>query len=177
MSITLYELSEEAQIAEEQIMLWAEEHDGDITDCPFNDILDNLKGDINQKCLNIASLYKNLNAEAKAIKDEEKVLSTRRKALENKCICLGTYVSSHIPKEKAFEIKDARHKIKWSASKSTWIESDLEFGKLEHIKDAVKVTKSFNLTEIKKHIQKNGPIEIDGEVVAKISNNLNLQIK
>ena len=68
----------------------------DNEDIPQDEItaaLNGLEGEFNLKAENIAKLLRSMEADTKAIKDEEKRLSNRRKALENRCTNLKTYLS------------------------------------------------------------------------------------
>lgn len=55
--------------------------------------LNGLEGEFDLKAENIAKLLKSMEADTKGLKDEEKRLSNRRKALENRCISLKGYLS------------------------------------------------------------------------------------
>jgi len=55
--------------------------------------LNGLEGEFDLKAENIAKLIKSMDADVKGLKDEEKRLANRRKALENRCISLKGYLS------------------------------------------------------------------------------------
>ena len=68
----------------------------DNEDIPQDEItaaLNGLEGEFDLKAENIAKLLKSMEADTKGLKDEEKRLSNRRKALENRCISLKGYLS------------------------------------------------------------------------------------
>lgn len=68
----------------------------DNEDIPQDEItkaLNGLEEEFDLKAENIAKLLKSMEADTKGLKDEEKRLSNRRKALENRCISLKTYLS------------------------------------------------------------------------------------
>jgi|SRR5581483_5033044 len=67
-----------------------------------------------QKCLDIACLIKNTEAEADAIRIEEKRLAARRKAAESKAEWLRSYLEKNM--EPGTNLKDARAVIGWRKS-------------------------------------------------------------
>ena len=74
MSMSIYDI-------DDAIIKLVDADTGEITD---EEAFDALQMERSKKIENTGLYYKNLVAEAKAIKDEEKVLSERRKAVENK---------------------------------------------------------------------------------------------
>lgn len=80
--------------------------------------LKQLEGTHAEKCLNVACLVKNIEAEAAAIKAEEQKLSDRRKSGERKAEWLRTYLANNM--EPGTNLKDARAIIGWR--KSTAVE-------------------------------------------------------
>lgn len=55
-------------------------------------MVDQIEGDLNTKCLNIASWVRNLEAEAKAIKEAQDAMDKRRKAATAKAERLRNYL-------------------------------------------------------------------------------------
>ena len=55
-------------------------------------MVDQIEGDLNTKCLNIASWVRNLEAEAKAIKEAQDAMDKRRKAATAKADSLRNYL-------------------------------------------------------------------------------------
>ena len=55
-------------------------------------MVDQIEGDLNTKCLNIASWVRNLEAEAKAIKEAQDAMDKRRKAATTKAERLRNYL-------------------------------------------------------------------------------------
>lgn len=74
-----------------------------------------------QKIENIALFIKNLTAEAKAIKEEEQNLASRRKSIENKTERLKTFLSDALNGE---SFKTARASITWRKTKSVEVDDD-----------------------------------------------------
>ena len=86
--------------------------------------LDALQLERDSKVENIALYYKNLVAEAKAIRDEENTLADRRKALESKADHMKDYLAYALGGEK---FETARVKCSWRRSKAIEIEDDKFF--------------------------------------------------
>lgn len=83
----LYELTEGYRRVQEMVENLA---DDELIDQGL-ELLDELTDGIEQKCLNIGRLVKNLQADADAIRSEEKRLAARRRALENQVDGLKEY--------------------------------------------------------------------------------------
>ncbi|MED4399840.1 siphovirus Gp157 family protein [Metabacillus fastidiosus] len=62
----------------------------------LTDTLEAIEDQIEDKAENIAKLIKNMDAEAKAIKDEESRLADRRKSIENRVTGLKTYLQGQL---------------------------------------------------------------------------------
>lgn len=71
-----------------------------------------------EKCINVACLIKNIEADAEAIKAEEAKLNARRKSEEKKAEWLRTYLANNM--EPGTNLRDARAVIGWR--KSTAVE-------------------------------------------------------
>ena len=166
MALTLYELSEEMKAAEEAIMAYAEEHDGDITECPFNEILEKLEGEKEQKCLNIAAWYKNLIGEAKAIEAEKKTLYAREKANKNKAERLKNYIEEHI--KPGTKLSDSRIQIGWRKSEQVFIEAEPDTLPPQYQRVSIEPDK----TKIKEELKKGADLPF-----ASLITKQNLQIK
>ena len=100
--LSLYELGEEAQMAEAALMKWAEEHEGDITECPMVEIMEKIEGDIKNKLLGWGVWFKNVAAETGAIDEEIKNLTSRKKSLGNKAERIKATIS-HFLQDKRLE--------------------------------------------------------------------------
>lgn len=99
---TLYDLSEELQLLQEDLAAWAEDHEGDVTNYPMERI-EKLEGDVKAKVLKIAELYKALKAEGKAIAEEKKTLAAREKAKNGRGDRLREYMASVLPPNAKYE--------------------------------------------------------------------------
>jgi|TARA_R100000049_G_C1913490_1_gene60282 hypothetical protein len=97
------------------------------------------------KCLNTAKYIKGVLAEAKAVKEAEKVLSERRKRLEKKAEKMKDYLTEFANNE---SYKDSEAVISWRKSEVVEVQES-EFIPSEFIK----VTKTVNKAEIKKALK------------------------
>lgn len=110
--MTLYEI-------DAQLSALIDEETGEISDF---DAFDALQLDRKTKCENIACYYKNLTAEADAIKAEEQKLADRRKGIENKAAHLFEILKYALKGEK---LETARVKCAFRPTKS--VECDESF--------------------------------------------------
>ena len=90
--MNLYEITKEIQAIENEMMAWAEEHDGDISEFPLGVELDGLEQDKTAKIISMGLWYKNIVAEAEAIEAEAKKLKKRQAAAENKAERIKEYI-------------------------------------------------------------------------------------
>lgn len=93
----LYELDAGIAAIEKAREEWAAEHDGDVTDFPWAAQLQTLHGEAHEKIIAIIDLVKAKDAEAEAIRKEEKALAARRRAVENDAARLEEYCLQHYP--------------------------------------------------------------------------------
>jgi hypothetical protein len=107
---TLYDLTEELKALRDDLEMWAEENDGDISTYPM-ERLDKLEGDVKAKVLKCAQLYKEWNAQAKVIAAERKALAAREKAHENRGERIRAYIESCLPPNAKYE--DGRSAVSW----------------------------------------------------------------
>jgi sugar-specific transcriptional regulator TrmB len=84
---------------------------GDIPEEAIADTLEAIEGDIDEKIDNTACLMKLLEAEAKAIKEEEDRLAERRKVKENTRERIKTYLSEMLLAMGKTEFESPRNKI------------------------------------------------------------------
>lgn len=84
----LYELAQNYA----QLLEMAEEMESDA----LVDTLEALQGEIEEKAENIAKLIKNLEADAKIIKEEEQRLADRRRSIESKVTRLKEYLQQQL---------------------------------------------------------------------------------
>lgn len=83
-----------------------------------------LKMDRDAKCENVALWIKNLNAEARAIRDEEKSLAERRKAAEGKSERLTRYLELALQGE---TFKTAKVAVTYRKSTGVFIDDETAF--------------------------------------------------
>ena len=149
----LYELTEEIELAEQQIEIWASEHEGDITDCPFEEILGGLKEEKEKKLFNLGVWYKNMISDSKAIKSEIVSLSARKKALENKSQRIKNYLFENL--EKGEKVSDARISFSWRKSESLVIDCETKDLPEEYQKITIEPKKA----ELKKFLKLGNEME------------------
>lgn len=127
-----------------------------------------MEGTHADKCLNVACLIKNIEAEAEAVKAEEKRLSDRRKSGERKADWLRTYLANNM--EPGTNLKDARAVIGWR--KSTAVEVTLPAEQLPENLRRTKITVEADKSLIKTHLEAGQAIE-----GCSLVQRFNLQIK
>ena len=132
----------------------------------FEQLLEALEMDREQKVLNTAKLIKNLEAESKALKDAEKQMADRRKVVENKSKRIKDWIAGFVPEEK---IKDEFVSISWRKSESVVIDDGV---RLDSKYEVEKITVNPDKVAIKKDLKK-------GIVIAgcRIVEKQNIQIK
>lgn len=87
---SLYELSNEYQLA--QIKLSESDYD----EQTIADTLESLSGDLETKAVNVAMFFRNLEVTAEAIKQAEKEMADRRKAIERKADAIKLYLKENM---------------------------------------------------------------------------------
>lgn len=83
-----------------------------------------LKGDFEEKILGIATWIKNINAEAKAVEEQKKILYAREKSAKNRVERLKDFLTMVIPKGEKF--KDSISTISWRKSEKVKIDVNPE---------------------------------------------------
>lgn len=146
--MTLYEIDNRIKAIIDGIYDSVDEN-GEVGEIDFTE-LEQLQEDRRTKLENIALYIKNTEAEAKAIKEEETKLATRRKRLENKAERLRALMITSMKEANDPELATARCKAKIKDNEVTLIE-DLELIPDEYIK--VTVEKKPDKTAIKKAIK------------------------
>lgn len=82
MQISLYELAAELERIERMASDWAADHEGDLTEFPFEAMLDELHEDFEKKALDVACYVKTKRAIADAHrKEEERQAKAKRQAV------------------------------------------------------------------------------------------------
>ena len=153
--MTLYEI-------DAQLSALIDEETGEITDL---DAWDGLHLDRKQKLENIALYYKNLTAEAEAIKTEEQKLYERRRAIENKAASLFGYLKQGLNGEK---LETARVKCAYRKTQSVELDDDFVYWAAENAPDLLSFSEPKpNKTAIKQAIKSGRDIAfaaiVDGE--------------
>jgi len=118
----LYEIQDELTELEGLLDEYAQEHEGDITDFPFESQYEKFKGMKSEKLLNLAAWFKSVKAEAEAYKAEMKVLNSRKKVAENKMEWLKNFIKTYLLDGE--KIKDSRSSLSWRKSESIEIDED-----------------------------------------------------
>lgn len=125
------------------------------------------------KLENIALYIKNLDAEAEAIKAEEKSLAERRRAKEKRQDSLKKYLSDYLFNTEKDKFETARVKLSFRKSEIVDVDNALFMPWAEKMKKFLRYSEpSVDKTELKKAL-KDGE-EIPGAMIMKRSN---LQIK
>lgn len=165
----LYELTNELAA-----FLQAIEND-EIPEDAINDTLEAIQGEIELKADDIACLLKNLDAEAKAIKEEETKLAERRKAKEKSYERIKEYLAESLQRVGIDKVETARNKITFRKSESVYVADEaafIEWAEKENDGFLTYKAPTINKTAIKDAL-KNG-VEIVG---AEMRTNYNLQLK
>lgn len=119
MGLKLYEVSEMLRDAYAAVEALAEANNGEIPD-DWDHFFDDIRMERDEKAVNIARWIKNLDAEADAIRAEERKLAERRRASEAHAERLRAYLAAHLPG--GTRITDSTVVIGWR--KSTSVEVD-----------------------------------------------------
>lgn len=107
---SLFDMTEEWKMLLEDLDMWAEENDGDVSEYPF-ERLDKLEGEIKDKALRIACLYKDLKAREEALAEEKKAMGAREKSIANHKDRLKKYLESCLPPNAKWE--SAKAALSW----------------------------------------------------------------
>ena len=145
--MTLYEI-------DAQISALLDEETGEITDI---EALEELQLDRQTKCENIALYYKNLTAEAEAIRAEEIKLAERRKSIENKAANLFVYLKYALNGEK---LETARVKCSYRRTESVDTDDSFVYWANENAPDLLSYKEPLpNKTKIKEAIKSGREIQ------------------
>lgn len=71
-------------------------HNLDLDDQTIADTLESEGGDLVEKCKNVAAVFRNLESDAKQIKEAEQQLAERRKAIEKRAESLKNYLKTNM---------------------------------------------------------------------------------
>jgi hypothetical protein len=137
------------------------------------DTLEAITGEIEIKADNIACMLKNIEAEVKAIKEEEANLATRRKTKEKAYERLKEYLSATLQSLSIDKVETARNKITFRKSESVEIDDTFIEWAQKNREDLLKYSApTANKTEIKNLLK--GGAELQG---AQLISKSNIQIK
>lgn len=119
--MTIYEIDNAIQEALEAAI---DPETGELTDEALLSDLEELQMERNQKVENIICFIKNLDADAKAIREEEKALAARRKTAERRSDSLRNYLQWALAGEK---FSSARGSVSFRRSKQVEIDQNRLF--------------------------------------------------
>lgn len=118
---TLYEISERIrQVIEDGFSL--DEETGEVFD---EESLDSLRMDMVEKLEGVALYTKGLDAEAKAIREEEKALAARRRAKEGRAESLRGYMSRVMSDNKMSDMETARCRLSFRRSERVEVDDPM----------------------------------------------------
>lgn len=98
MNIALYQLADDYLAAFDQLT------EMDMPPEVVNDTLESMRGDIQVKATNVAMFVRNLESQADAIKDAEKQMAARRKAIEHRATQIREYLLFNMQRTEINEI-------------------------------------------------------------------------
>ena len=145
---------------------------GEIEQDPIADTLESIEGEFEDKADNIACLIKTFNAEAEAIKAEEKNLRERRERKEKQSDSLKSYLSITMQQLNKSKVETARNVLSFRKSTSLHIPDHERFMDLHPNLVNIKVEKTISKKEATEMI-KAGCLVEGAELIEK----QNLQIK
>lgn len=137
----------------------------DLNDEIINDTLSPVKADFNDKAISLTSYFRNLEAEANAIKEAESMMSHRRKFIEKKIENLKKYLKSQMKATGITKISCPYFSVTLSKTKP----------KVD-ILDSNKIPEDFMKTVIKKEPDKDKILKSGGCEGAEILENYSLRI-
>lgn len=117
--LKLYEVSELLRDAYAAVEALAEGNGGEIPD-DWDRFFTDVQMERDEKAVNIARWIKNIEAEAEAVRSEEKRLSERRRAAEAHADRLRSYLACHLPV--GTKITDSTVVIGWRKSSSVEVD-------------------------------------------------------
>ena len=164
--MNLYELSLEIAVLSERMEIWAEEHEGDVSEFPGLECLEVVEVERDEKILGLAAWTKNLDSEAEAIKAEVKRLTDRARALTARSERVKGWVGLLL--EPGQKLADSRCVLSWRRSEQVALTCKPEALPPEY----QRVTTEANKTELKNALKAGKTV-----IGATLIHNMNLQIK
>ena len=164
----LYEIEQKIEDILSQV-----NEDGMLTDEAMDE-LEQLQMDETTKLENIACFIKDLIAESKAIREEEKALAERRRTKENKAERLKNYLSDYLASKGMKKYETARAVLSFRKSKAVSIGDEnalIDYLKANYV-DLVKVAESVDKTGLKTLLESGHEIPH-----ASIEERQNIQVK
>lgn len=165
----LYELQPEIDQIGEALNLYASEHMGDITDFPYESQYEALKGERNQKLLNLGAWHKDLSAQSGAYAEEIKVMQQKKKVIDNKMKWVKGFISAYL--KVGEKINDTRVQLSWRKSETVEID-EAKFDIKELLPEWTVITKAIDKAKIKSALKVGK--EFEGIT---LKQNNNLQVK
>ena len=161
------------EIANDYLALLQAIDEGEIPEEAIADTLESIEGEIEYKADNLACVLKTLEAEAAAIKAEEKTLAERRKQKEKATERIKTYLSDVLQRLNINKIETARNKITFRKSESVIVDDSFILWARDNRADLLTFSDpTANKTAIKQALKEGA--EIEG---AYIESKQNIQIK
>ena len=161
------------EVANDYLALLQAIDEGEIPEEAIADTLEAIEGEIEVKADNLACLLKTLDAEATAIKAEEKALAERRKQKEKAGERIKSYLSDVLQRLSIDKLETARNKITFRKSDSVVVNDNFILWARENRADLLTFSEpTANKTAIKAALKEGA--EIEG---AYIESKQNIQIK
>ena len=126
---------------------------GEIPASVITDTAEALSGEIDMKIDAIACIIKEADAEASAIRAEEKNLAARRKVLESKSERLTAYIAEAMNATNRTKLETARNKVSFRKTKAVELSKDFLEWAESNRPDLLKVTTEVSKTAVKAAIE------------------------
>lgn len=150
----LYELTAEyRRFAEQMDELTEMVAAGEIPASVITDTAEALSGEIEEKMDAVACIIKEADAEAAAIRAEEKNLAARRKVLEAKAERLTAYLMDAMISTDRTKLETARNRVTFRKSKAVELSTDFLAWAQTNRPDLLKVTTEVSKTAVKAAIE------------------------
>lgn len=124
--------------------------DYDLPEDAIADTLEAIQGEFDQKAIAVAKFFQNLEASTAAIKEAEKRMADRRKAMEKKVSQLKDYLKVQMEKTGITKIECPQFSLSIAKNPPSVVIDDAEALPQEYV--FVKIEKSPDKTAIKNHI-------------------------
>lgn len=98
-NLSLYQIADEYKSAADELA------NLELDEQTLADTLDGLSGELEAKATNVAMFVRNLEASAEAIKEAEKQMAERRKAIENRATRIKEYIKTNMEKAEISKIE------------------------------------------------------------------------